>query len=216
MAPTLDAGWDVALRLAWRGYCAGTTPVGAVVVAPDGAVVASGRGRRYETAAPAGQLAGGQIAHGEINALAQLGSHRHWEDHALLTTLEPCGMCHGAAIQATVGQLLYAAPDPYGGTARLALETPQSRRRPVQVTGPLTDERGAFATLLHIAWLLQRPSAAHVVDLHRERLPALTALAQELVESRPLRRGDEGFDDALRHAKSAPRHELEELAAAAP
>jgi NAD(P)-dependent dehydrogenase (short-subunit alcohol dehydrogenase family) len=31
------------------------------------------------------QLAGSHIAHGEINALAQLTADRHYEDHALLT-----------------------------------------------------------------------------------------------------------------------------------
>jgi tRNA(Arg) A34 adenosine deaminase TadA len=37
-----------------------------------------------------------------VNALAQMPSERHWEDTLLLTSLEPCLMCHGAAIQSTV------------------------------------------------------------------------------------------------------------------
>jgi tRNA(adenine34) deaminase len=100
-----DDGWERALELAWEAFCANTTPVGAVVVSAAGDIVAEGRGRRYEPAGPPGQLAGSQIAHAEINALAQLTSDRHYEDHALLTTLEPCGMCHGAAVQASVGSL---------------------------------------------------------------------------------------------------------------
>jgi tRNA(Arg) A34 adenosine deaminase TadA len=99
----LDHAWDRALDLAWDAFCAGTTPVGAVVIDAAGAIVAEGRGRRYEPAAPPGQLAGTHVAHAELNALAQLGADRHYEDHALLTTLEPCGMCHGAAIQASIG-----------------------------------------------------------------------------------------------------------------
>ncbi len=168
----LDAGWDRALRLAWEGFCAGTTPVGAVVVAPDGSVVAAGRGRRYDRAAPARQLANAHLAHGELNALAQLGVERHWEDHALLTTLEPCWMCHGATVQATVGRLLYAAPDPYGGTAGALFATPQSRRRPLVIEGPLGDARGSLSTLLHIVWLMQRRTAEHGVALHDARLRA--------------------------------------------
>jgi len=80
-----------------------TGPVGAVVTGADGAIVAEGRGRRFESAAPPGQLAWTGVAHAELNALARLGPDRHYTDHALLTTLEPCAMCRGAAIQASVG-----------------------------------------------------------------------------------------------------------------
>ncbi len=178
-APPCDEAWEIALRLAWDGFCVGTTPVGAVVVGPSGDIVTAGRGRRYESSAPQQQLANSHVAHGELNALAQLPVDRHWEDHVLLTTLEPCGMCHGAAVQATIGGLAYAAPDPYGGTAGTPFTTPQSRRRPLALQGPLPDERGAFATLLHIVWLMERPTAGHVVALHHQALPALTAYAEQ-------------------------------------
>jgi len=58
----LSEGWALALRLAWESCRARTTPVGAVVD-DTGAVLAAGRGRRYEVRAPAGQLAGTHIAH---------------------------------------------------------------------------------------------------------------------------------------------------------
>ncbi|MCK9893010.1 hypothetical protein [Frankia sp. AgB32] len=45
-----------------------------------------------------GQLAGSRIAHAEVNALAQLpmGS---FADHELYTSVEPCCLCMGAALQ---------------------------------------------------------------------------------------------------------------------
>jgi hypothetical protein len=43
----------------------------------------------YESAAGGAQLAFCHIAHAEINALALLPPVRHYEDHMLLTTLEP-------------------------------------------------------------------------------------------------------------------------------
>jgi tRNA(Arg) A34 adenosine deaminase TadA len=98
----LHQAWEQALRLAWEAFRAQTTPVGAVLVDRAGAVVAAGRGRRYEAMAPPGQLAGTHIAHAEVNALAQLSAQRHWADTLLLTSLEPCVMCHGAAIQSAV------------------------------------------------------------------------------------------------------------------
>ena len=176
--PDLDAAWERALELAWESFRAGTTPVGAVVVSGSGAIVAQGRGRRYERSGPSGQLAGSDIAHAEVNALAQLGAGRPHDDHALLTTLEPCGMCHGAAVQAGVGTLRYAAADPYGGTGSLDFGTPQSQRRHLTVVGPLDDERGRLAELLHILWLVARPAGPHVLAAQRAGLPELTAVAQ--------------------------------------
>jgi hypothetical protein len=86
-------------------------------------------------------------------------------------------MCHGAAVQATVGALSYAGADPYGGTAALRFGTPQARHRSLRVTGPLPDERGRLAELLHIVWLLQYPAGPHVLAAQQAALPAQTALA---------------------------------------
>lgn len=61
---------------------------------------------------------------------------RHDEDHVLLTTLEPCCMCLGAAVQAILTRLQFAGRDPNGGASRLPVDTPQARRRPLAVTGP--------------------------------------------------------------------------------
>jgi tRNA(Arg) A34 adenosine deaminase TadA len=172
-----DHAWERTLELAWDAFCAGTTPVGAAVIDAAGAIVAEGRGRRYEPAAPPGQLAGTHVAHAELNALAQLGADRHYEDHALLTTLEPCGMCHGAAIQASIGVLAYAGADPYAGTGHLDFGIPQTRNRPLRVTGPLPGERGRLAELLHIVFLIQRPAGPHVLAAQRSALPSQTARA---------------------------------------
>ena len=51
----VTGGWERALELAWDAFRGQTTPVGAVVVDAGGAVVAEGRGRRYEKAGPPGQ-----------------------------------------------------------------------------------------------------------------------------------------------------------------
>ena len=79
----LDNGWERALELAWESFCGRTTPVGAVVLDSSGVIVAEGRGRRYEKTGPPGQLAGTHVAHAELNALAQLGADRHYQDHVL-------------------------------------------------------------------------------------------------------------------------------------
>lgn len=206
---SFDRAWDVALRLAWEAFRVGTTPVGAVVVDSNGIVVASGRGRRYEQSGPVGQLAGSHVAHAEINALAQLDVSRHWEDHELLTTLEPCAMCHGAAIQSTLGALLYAGLDAYGGAARLDLSTPQSRRRPLRVDGPLCDARGALAVLMHLAWLMDRPIAEDqrehaAVAAHRATVPRFTEYAVHAKPELDRAVREDNYPAALRLATLAP------------
>ncbi len=169
---TTDAAWHRALELAWESFLAGTTPVGAVVTGPDGGMVAEGRGRRFEQPNGTGhQLAYTQIAHAEINALAGLPPTRHYEDHVLLTTLEPCCMCLGAAVQSAVSRLHFAGRDPYGGASAVRIDTPQARRRAVAVTGPLPDTRGWFAEVLHIRWLIEFGAGAHVLAEQRRGLP---------------------------------------------
>jgi tRNA(Arg) A34 adenosine deaminase TadA len=78
------------------------------------------------------------VAHAEINALAGLPPTQHYEDHILLTTLEPCCMCLGAGVQSTITRVHFAGRDPYGGASDLVIDTPQARRRPMAVTSDTT------------------------------------------------------------------------------
>lgn len=173
----LDGAWHRALEQAWQSFLAGTTPVGAVVTDSLGEIVAEGRGRRYENADGGRQLSYCHIAHAEINALALLPPGRHYEDHILLTTLEPCCMCLGAAVQATLTRLHFAGRDPYAGASDLVIDTPQARRRPLAVTGPLAGLPGRFAELLHVRWLLDFGAAEPVLDVQRQGLPEICQAA---------------------------------------
>lgn len=177
----LGGAWQTALRLAWDGLRAQTTPVGAVVTDEAGRLIAAGRGRRYERAGPAGQLAGSHVAHAEVNALAQLSAGRDWPRAIMLTTLEPCGMCHGAAVQSTIARVYFAGRDPYGGTAGLRFDTPQSRQRELMIAGPLPDARGTLAEIMYIAFLLSRNSAAHVIRAQEAILPRLTSYTRQVL-----------------------------------
>jgi hypothetical protein len=63
LAASTDGAWEAVLAQAWEAFRARSTPIGAVIVGPTGGVVAVGRDRRYEPAAPAGQLTNSHIAH---------------------------------------------------------------------------------------------------------------------------------------------------------
>jgi tRNA(adenine34) deaminase len=88
----------------------GDVPIGAVVLDPSGAVVASAGNQR--------ELAGDPTAHAEVlvlrEAAAAAGS---WQltDHTLVVTLEPCTMCAGALVLARVARLVFGAYDPKAG-----------------------------------------------------------------------------------------------------
>jgi len=99
-----------ALTEARAAAARGEVPVGAVVVAPDGRVVAAAGNRTRELNDP--------TAHAEILALraacAGAGSER-LPGHDLYVTLEPCPMCAAAISVARVARLYYGAADPKSG-----------------------------------------------------------------------------------------------------
>jgi cytidine deaminase len=99
-----------ALTEARAAAARGEVPVGAVVVAPDGRIVAAAGNRTRELNDP--------TAHAEILALraacADAGSER-LPGHDLYVTLEPCPMCAAAISFARVARLYYGAADPKSG-----------------------------------------------------------------------------------------------------
>jgi tRNA(Arg) A34 adenosine deaminase TadA len=95
-----------ALAEAQAAAARGEVPVGAVMVGPDGAIVAAAGNRTIELRDP--------TAHAElliIRAAAQaLGSER-LTSCDLYVTLEPCAMCAAAMSFARIRRLYYGASD---------------------------------------------------------------------------------------------------------
>lgn len=87
----------------------GDVPIGALVVL-DGAVVAKAHNER--------NLRHDPTAHAEVLALRAaaeaLGTSR-LDGATLVSTLEPCPMCAGAALMARIGRVVFAADDPKAG-----------------------------------------------------------------------------------------------------
>ena len=101
---------EIALEEARAAGLRGEVPVGAVIVAPGGTVVARAGNRTRELHDP--------TAHAEVLALraacAALGSER-LVGHDLYVTLEPCPMCAAALSAARIARLYYGAGDPKSG-----------------------------------------------------------------------------------------------------
>jgi tRNA(adenine34) deaminase len=130
-----------ALVHAARAVETGDVPVGAVVVAPSGEVLATARNEREAVADP--------TAHAEILALrraaAAAGTWR-LSGCTLVVTLEPCTMCAGAAVLARVERVVYGAVDPKAGAAGSLWDVLRDRRlnhRPEVVGGVLAEECAA-------------------------------------------------------------------------
>ena len=119
-------------------------PVGAVVVGPDGALVAEGWNRNIAEHDPS--------AHAEIVALrragAALGNHR-LTGCTLYVTLEPCAMCAMAIVHARIARVVFGAADPKTGAAGSVfdlLADPRHNHRVAVQGGVLGDEAGQRLT----------------------------------------------------------------------
>ena len=100
----------MALEQAQRAADLGEVPVGAVVVSPEGEVLAAQHNRQIHANDP--------TAHAEILALreaaAKIGNYR-LVDSTLYVTLEPCTMCCGALVHARINELYFGAYEPKAG-----------------------------------------------------------------------------------------------------
>ncbi|HEX5117963.1 MAG TPA: nucleoside deaminase [Pseudonocardiaceae bacterium] len=174
-----DPAWRECFELAWESFRAGSIPIGAVLVDEGGVIVARGRNRSGEAAAPGGQIAGSNVAHAELNALAALppGEYR---DHVLYTTLEPCFLCTAALRHSHVGTVRYAAPDPvWAGVTELPGLNEHLARRWTRRDGPLAGPLRDLAATLHLVSAMERGIEA-VVDCHQQALPDIVRIARKL------------------------------------
>lgn len=101
---------QIALDEARQAAAAGEVPVGAVLVGPDGTVLARARNHMRGAHDP--------TAHAEIAAIRaaceKIGNER-LIGCSLYVTLEPCPMCAGAIAEARIAKLYYGATDLKGG-----------------------------------------------------------------------------------------------------
>jgi tRNA(adenine34) deaminase len=129
-------------------------PVGAVVVR-DGKMIGRGRNRREAAADP--------TAHAEIEAMREaahaVGTWR-LDGATLYTTVEPCAMCAGAAVNGRISRIVFGCADPKAGYCGTLGNIPQDPRlnHRCEVEGGLLGEDAA--ELLRLFFQARRPSKA--------------------------------------------------------
>ena len=134
MTPDDEKYMRLALVEARRAAAIGEVPIGAVITAPDGAVL----GRGHNLTASLADV----TAHAEIQAItaaaATLGG-KYLDDCTLYVTVEPCLMCAGAIGWSHLARIVIGTPDPKGGYTANTIRPPFHPRATV-VTGVLADE----------------------------------------------------------------------------
>lgn len=104
-------------------------PVGAIVIDPQGVVVASGYNRTITDHDP--------TAHAEVVALRSAAIHAQnyrLPGFSLYVTLEPCAMCMGAMIHARLARVIFGAQDPKTGVCGSVLDLPGYKQLNHQTT----------------------------------------------------------------------------------
>lgn len=131
-----------ALDEARAALATGDVPIGAVVLDPEGRVVARGRNVREADHDPTG--------HAEVVALRAAARGRgEWrlDGHTLVVTLEPCTMCAGAAVLSRVERVVFGAWDAKAGAVGSLWDVVRDRRlnhRPEVVAGVREAESAAL------------------------------------------------------------------------
>lgn len=148
-----------ALNAARDGMAAGEAPIGCVLARGDGTIVARAFNEMNRTQS--------KIAHAEIVAFNRAAGRVPLEarDLILVSTLEPCVMCTGAAMEAAVETIVYGLRAPAdSGTGRVT--PPQSPES--QMPRIVGDVLAAESRALFQRWLAmnaQSPQAAYVKQL---------------------------------------------------
>lgn len=167
-AQKLEELMEAALDAARDGMEAGEVPIGCVLANGKGEIVARGWNEMNATQ--------GKIAHAEIQTFIKATGQLDPEakDTMLVSTLEPCVMCTGAAMEAAVDTIVYALRAPAdSGTHRVAAPQSPESQMPRIVGDVLADESRA----LFEQWLAANKGTKQAEFV--EQLLALTESSSE-------------------------------------
>ncbi len=125
------------LAIAEAKKCGEDVPVGSLLVAPNGKIVATGKNVKERSSDPTG--------HAEIVVIREASRDRGtWRlgDLTLFVTLEPCAMCAQALVDARIKRVVFGAWDERAGAAgsRLDLIRGNSTGTLVEVVGGVLEK----------------------------------------------------------------------------
>ena len=89
---------QAAIEEAKAGLAEGGIPIGSALGTPDGEIIGRGHNMRVQQGDP--------MAHAEISCMRNAGRRPHFRGLILASTLMPCCLCAGAAIQFGIGTVI--------------------------------------------------------------------------------------------------------------
>jgi creatinine deaminase len=109
----MDEFMAAAIAEAKQGLEEGGIPIGSVLVR-DGQIIGHGHNKRVQELNP--------MVHAEIDCLMQAGRVGHYRDTVLYSTLMPCYLCAGAAVQFRIPRVVVGESRTFPG-ARAFMES---------------------------------------------------------------------------------------------
>ena len=121
-----------AIEEAQQGLREGGLPIGSVLVR-DGRIIGRGHNRRVQLGQP--------MIHAEIDCLNNAGRQKSYRDTVLYSTLMPCFLCSGAAVQFGIPTVVVGESETFPGGAGAGGTSPAFMRSHGIVVIDLHDER---------------------------------------------------------------------------
>jgi creatinine deaminase len=115
----IDPFLRAAIDEAKQGLAEGGLPIGSVLVR-DGKIIGRGHNRRVQQGDP--------MAHAEIDCLKNAGRQKTYKDTILYSTLMPCFLCSGAAVQFGVPKVIVGESVNFHGGHGKAGDSPDFMR----------------------------------------------------------------------------------------
>ncbi len=102
---------QAAIEEAQAGLTEGGIPIGSALGTPDGEIIGRGHNMRVQQGDP--------MAHAEISCMRNAGRRPHFRGLILASTLMPCCLCAGAAIQFGIGTVVVGESRSFPGERAL-------------------------------------------------------------------------------------------------
>lgn len=102
----MDEFMEAAIAEARQGLAEGGIPIGSVLV-KGGAIIGRGHNRRVQKGDP--------VIHAEIDCLMNAGRIGNFRDTVLYSTLMPCYLCAGAAVQFRIPKVVVGESRTFAG-----------------------------------------------------------------------------------------------------
>jgi creatinine deaminase len=109
----IDPQMQAAIAEARKGLAEGGIPIGSVLVR-NGEIIGRGHNQRVQRQSP--------TLHAEIDCIENAGRQESYADTTLYSTLMPCYLCAGAAVQFGIRRVIAGESRTFGGAKDLLLQ----------------------------------------------------------------------------------------------